>query len=136
MSPCSETTGREYVVFNLDRRLTIAERVRVAGNSAARRKGLLGFDSFPAGMGLWIAPCEAIHTFGMKMPIDAIFIDRKFQVRKVRTYLAPSRVSICVWADSVLEVEAGTVARTRTVPGDRLKFEQIAGPGPSGCFGR
>lgn len=136
MSTCSETTEREYVVFNVDRKLTVAERVRVAGNSAARRKGLLGIDSLPAGAGLWIAPCEAIHTFGMKMPIDAIFIDRKFRVRKLRPYLAPSRVSICISADSVLELAAGTVARTRTVLGDRLRFDQVAGLGASDCFRR
>ena len=136
MSTCSETTEREYVVFNLDRRLTVAERVRVAGRSAARRKGLLGIDSLAAGAGLWIAPCEAIHTFGMKMPIDAIFIDRKFRVRKMRPCLAPYRISICISADSVLELEAGTVARTRTVVGDRLRFQQIAGTGLSACLGR
>lgn len=136
MPTYSETTEREYVVFNLDRRLTVADRVRVAGSSAARRKGLLGIDDLAAGSGLWIAPCEAIHTFGMKMPIDAIFIDRKFQVRKLRPYLAPSRISICISADSVLELEAGTVARTRTVLGDRLRFEQIGGPGLSDSLGR
>lgn len=123
MAPCSETE-REYVVYNLDRQTTVAERVRLAGSSAARRKGLLGLDRLASGAGLWIAPCEAIHTFGMRMPIDAIFIDRQFRVRKLRANLAPSRISICFCAESVLELEAGTVARTRTMAGDRLRFEE------------
>jgi uncharacterized membrane protein (UPF0127 family) len=117
----------EYVVFNLDRKATLAERVRLAGSSAARRKGLLGVDGLSPSAGLWIAPCEAIHTFGMKMPIDAVFLDRQCQVRKVRPNLAPSRISLCLRADSVLELQAGTVARTGPSVGDRLRFEPAAG---------
>jgi uncharacterized protein len=125
MHTCSDINEGEYVVFNLDRGLTVAERVCVAGDSARRRTGLLGIESLPSGAGLWIAPCEAIHTFGMKMAIDAIFLDRKFHVKKLRTYLPPRRISLCLSADSVLEVAAGTVARSNTVVGDRLTFEQV-----------
>lgn len=136
MTTYSEGTEREYVVFNLDRGMKVAERVRLAATSSARRKGLLGIGKLSAGAGLWIAPCEAIHTFGMQMPIDAIFIDRKYQVRKLRPYLAPSRISICLAADSVLELEAGTVARTRTLPGDQFRFEEVGRSRLSDSFGR
>jgi uncharacterized protein len=99
----------------------------LAGTSALRRKGLLGIDRLPHSTGLWIAPCEAIHTFGMKMPIDALFLDRYFQVRKLRPNMAPSRISVCMRADSVLELQAGTVARTGTALGDRLRFQLLVG---------
>ena len=123
MESCQETTPREYVVVNIDRGSTVAERVCVAGSSSARRKGLLGIEHLSKGAGLWIAPCEAIHTFGMKMAIDAIFLDRHFHVRKLRSHLPPSRISLCISAASVLEVEAGTAARSGTAVGDRLSFE-------------
>ncbi len=135
MATCSDGKEREYVVFNIDRGVRVAERVRLAGNSAARRKGLLQTDGLPEGAGLWIAPCEAIHTFGMQMPIDAIFIDGKLRVRKLRAHLKPYRVCICLSADSVLELAAGTVAQTRTVAGDRLRFEEVHGSrGGSGVW--
>lgn len=126
MATCSEIKEREYLVINLDRKTTVAERVQVAGHSAARRKGLRGRDGLEAGAGLWIAPCEAIHTFGMRMPIDAIFLDRKYQVKKLRANLAPGRIFFCLAAESVLELEAGTLERTWTVMGDRLRFEELS----------
>jgi uncharacterized membrane protein (UPF0127 family) len=121
------TNNHEYVVFNLDRGLHLAHRVSLAATSAARRKGLLGIESLPSGAGLWIFPCEAIHTFGMRMAIDAIFLDRGFCVTKLRPSLPPWRVAICLSADSVLELQAGTVAYTHTVVGDRLSFAHVAG---------
>lgn len=121
----AQTIEREYVVFNLSRNSTLAERVRLAGASAARRRGLLGMDRLPPSAGLWIAPCEAIHTFGMKMPIDAIFLDQTLQVRKLRPNLSPARISLCMRAHSVLELHVGTVARTGTSVGDRLRFEPV-----------
>jgi uncharacterized membrane protein (UPF0127 family) len=132
----TQITEREYVVFNLDRRATVAERVRLAGTSAARRKGLLGLEGLSSTAGLWLAPCEAIHTFGMRMPIDAIFLDRQLQVRKVRPNLAPFRISVCMRADSVLELQAGTVARTGTSVGDRLHFEPVPVTAPLTAGGR
>jgi uncharacterized membrane protein (UPF0127 family) len=123
METCQNRTSREYVVVNIDRGLSLAHRVRVAGNSSARRQGLLGIDQLPEEAGLWIAPCEAIHTFGMKMPIDVIFLDQHLQVKKLRPHLPPRRISLCVSAASVLELGAGSAARTGTVIGDRLKFQ-------------
>ena len=118
-----ETKAREYVVRNVTLGSTVAEHVYVAGTSSARRKGLLGVERLAGGVGLWIAPCEAIHTFGMRMPIDAVFLDRGFFIRKVRAHLPPKRISACLLATSVLELEAGTVARTGSSVGHRLNFE-------------
>ena len=55
----------------------LADSADVAASSTARRKGLLGRHTLAAGEGLWIAPCESIHTCGMKFPIDVIYLDRK-----------------------------------------------------------
>lgn len=125
METCRQTTPREYIVVNVDRKAILAHRVSIAATSSARRKGLLGIECIPEGAGLWIAPCEAIHTFGMKVPIDAIFLDRGLQVKKLRMDLSPARISLCLSADSVLELEAGTAARTGTAVGDRLRFEPV-----------
>ncbi|HZQ52807.1 MAG TPA: DUF192 domain-containing protein [Bryobacteraceae bacterium] len=118
--------AREYTVLNQDRGSAVAKRVRIAGTSRARRDGLLNVSELDAEAGLWIAPCEAVHTFGMRMPIDVLFLDREFRVRKVRYALKPRRLAVCLRADSVLELAAGAVARSATSLGDRLKFSVIA----------
>lgn len=121
-------TAQSYTILNLQRGSTLATRISLAGTSAARRKGLLGTGSLGPGSGLWIAPCEAIHTFGMKMSIDAIFLDREHRVTKLKADLRPSRVSICLSACSVLELEVGTILRTGTQVGDCLLFQTASQP--------
>jgi hypothetical protein len=98
----------------------------MADTSAKRRTGLLKHTSLPEGEGLWIAPCEAVHTFGMKFPIDVIYLNRKKKVVKIRPDMKRSRLSACLRAHSVLELPAGMAAQTNTAVGDQLSFERAA----------
>jgi uncharacterized membrane protein (UPF0127 family) len=109
-------------VLNLTRDTILATRLDAARTSATRRKGLLGRDSLLYGEGLWIAPCESVHTFFMRFAIDLVYLDRKQQVRKVRSEVGPWRMSACWSAHSVLELPAGTIVATRTERGDSLEF--------------
>jgi uncharacterized membrane protein (UPF0127 family) len=109
-------------VSNLTRQAVLADCVEVADHGATRRKGLLGRSGLPAGEGLWIVPCESVHTFGMKFPIDLVYLDRNKKVKKVRSAVPPWRLSACLSAHSVLELASGTIHTTQTRPGDRLEF--------------
>ena len=73
---------------------------------------------------MWIVPCEGIHTFGMKFPIDVLFLDRDLKVLKLCRALRAGRISLCLRAFSVLELPAGTGAGTRTAVGDQLSMEE------------
>ena len=110
-----------YMIHNVTRGLTLATHVALAGTSKARRRGLLDAESLDTGSGLWIIPCEAIHTFGMKVRLDVVFLDKHLQVRKISSDLGPWRMSVCLRAHSVLELPAGAVARSGTKLGDRLE---------------
>lgn len=114
-------------ISNLTRNSVLAERAEVADRGATRRKGLLGREGLAVGEGMWILPCESVHTFGMKFAIDLVYIDRKQRVRKVRSAVQPWRMSACLTAHSVIELAAGTVVATRTSRGDVLEFSN---PGP------
>jgi hypothetical protein len=116
------TPDSRLKIWNLTRETVLAHSVEVADHGAARRKGLLGRDGLPAGEGIWIVPCESVHTFAMRFPIDLIYLDRHKKVKKVRTGVAPWRMSACLSAHSVLEFASGTVEPTGTRPGDQLEF--------------
>ncbi|HEY7307210.1 MAG TPA: DUF192 domain-containing protein [Bryobacteraceae bacterium] len=109
-------------VRNETRNTVLAASADVASTGATRRKGLLGRDGLASGQGMWIVPCESVHTCGMRFPIDVIYLDRKKRVRKVRRDMGPCRISMCLLAHSVLELPAGTIDQTQTQRGDQLEF--------------
>ena len=111
-------------VRNITSEAILAETADIADTSAKRRTGLLRHQSLPAGSGLWIVPCEAVHTFGMKFAIDVVYLNKRRKVLKIRHNMVPRRISGCLRAHSVLELPAGTAESTETKPGDMLDFER------------
>ena len=111
---------------NQTRNTVLANAAEVADTSAKRRIGLLKHERLDPGEGLWITPCESVHTFFMKFPIDLVYLDRHLKVRKVRSRVRPWRLSSCLLAHSVLELPAGTVKQSGTQAGDELTFDEMA----------
>lgn len=109
-------------IANLTRRSVLAHSAEVADRGATRRKGLLGRDHLPHGEGLWIVPCESVHTIGMQFPIDLVYLNRALEVVKVSNSVPAWRLSACLRAHSVIELPSGTVRATQTTPGDQLEF--------------
>jgi uncharacterized membrane protein (UPF0127 family) len=116
----------KVLVRNHTRNTVLGQAVELADTSAKRRTGLLNHERLEPGHGLWIVPCESVHTFFMKFAIDLVYVDRKHTVRKVRSAVPPWRLSACLSAHSILELPAGTAQRTGTQPGDELVFEKLA----------
>lgn len=114
--------GQKIVVWNQTRTTILADAAEIAATSAKRRKGLLTRAYLLDGEGLWIVPCEAIHSFGMNFPIDVVYLDRERRVKKVRIEMKPGRLSVCLLAHSVLELPIGTIGRTNTQLGDQLEL--------------
>ncbi len=110
---------------NQTRQTVLAQSADVADTSAKRRTGLLKHERLEAGEGLWIVPCESVHTFFMKFPIDLVYLDKKRKVRKVRHAVPPWRLSACLTAHSILELPAGTVAESGTSVGDELAIDNL-----------
>ncbi len=117
--------GACFQVINRTRGTVLATRLEVADSAPKRTKGLLGRDGLGSGEGLWIVPCESVHTFFMRFAIDLVYLDKKNKVKKVRSAVRPWRVSACLSAHSVLELPAGTIRDTLTVPGDTLEFATV-----------
>src|SRR5690349_20872528 len=72
--------------------------------------GLLGRSQLPADSGLWIEPCNSIHTWGMKFAIDVLFLDASGTVLRTVPNVRPWRVCWPVRrARAVLEIPAGAI---------------------------
>jgi uncharacterized protein len=115
----------KVLVRNHTRGTILGEAVEIADTSEKRRVGLLKHVRLEPGSGLWIVPCESVHTFFMKFPIDLVYLDKQRRVRKVRHAVPAWRLSACLTAHSILELPAGTVEKSGTMPGDELSLEKL-----------
>jgi len=94
--------------------------IRRADTFRARAKGLLGVPHLDDVQALWLAPCRAVHTFGMRFAIDVVFLDARGKVLRIVPNLPPYRLAVCLRAASVLELAAGTMRR----PSARARIER------------
>ena len=112
------------IATNLTKSVRLTESARVADNVLTRLVGLLRDRQLAQGDGLWIIPCNSIHSIGMKFDFDAVFLDKELRVVHLMHAMKPWRVSKTVFsAHSVLEIPAGVIAQTGTEMGDQ--FEMI-----------
>jgi hypothetical protein len=114
---------RTVKIVNKTRGTVIAEKASVADTAGTRRRGLLGSRELPNGEGLLILPCRQVHTFGMKYPIDLVFISRSFGVRHCVRGLRPWRLSpFIISSGAVLELPEGRIEESLTEIGDLLQL--------------
>ena len=112
-------------VLNLTRNTVLATCMEVADSGPKRNKGLLGREGLSSGEGLWIIPCEAVHTFWMRFSIDLVYLARKKRIKKLSRQVPPWRLSACLTAHSVLELPPGTIRNTATERGDALQISDV-----------
>ena len=116
---------REVFVYNKSKETFLSFRVRVADSVLSRLVGLLGRKSLKPDGGVWIVPANSIHTVGMLFSFDLVMIDKDFRVVNIKEMVRPFRV---VWpklrAESVLELPAHTIYRSRTEVGDQLVIDR------------
>jgi hypothetical protein len=68
--------------------------------------GLIGRRPLHSHVGLWLQPCNAVHTFGMRFALTVVFLDRSDRCLKGVWQLSPNRVVACFGASSVVEFAA------------------------------
>jgi uncharacterized membrane protein (UPF0127 family) len=114
--------------INVTRDVRLTEYAHVADGLLTRLVGLLRHKTLEPGDGLWIVPCNSIHSIWMQFDFDAIFLDKNLRVVHLVHEMKPTRISKIVFAaHSVLELPAGLIGRTGTQVGDQ--FEMRLGQG-------
>ncbi|HEU4979770.1 MAG TPA: DUF192 domain-containing protein [Solirubrobacterales bacterium] len=82
----------------------LGRAVPVATTRRSRLLGLALLRRERAGEGLLIPGCRSVHTFGMRFPLDLLFLDERSRVIELRRELPPRRIARCSAAAAVLEL--------------------------------
>ncbi len=98
--------------------------LEVADSFRARSRGLLGRDGVEGA--LLLRPAKAVHTIGMRFPIDVAYLDREGVVLRAVTMRCWRMGRPVLRAAAVIEAEGGTFAHWGLVPGDRLEVRDAA----------
>ncbi|MBD0422922.1 DUF192 domain-containing protein [Streptomyces sp. TRM S81-3] len=104
--------------------------LEVAASYRTRTKGLLGRDHVDGA--LLLSPANSVHTFGMRIPIDVAYLDRRLTVIAVRT-MRPGRLGLPRFRSRhVVEAEAGAMAGWGLRVGTRVEVVEGRPSGSSG----
>jgi uncharacterized protein len=129
-------TGAGPVALRTGDGRLVAGRVAQGLGFRARFMGLMGRPSLAPDEGLYL-PDSSIHMCFMRFPIDALFVSGpdaggRRRAVAVRPDLPPWRGLVLPvrGARGVIELPAGTIARTGVQEGDVVWFD-AAGAGPS-----
>ncbi|MFH0763259.1 MAG: DUF192 domain-containing protein [Candidatus Omnitrophota bacterium] len=112
-------------IINQTKNITLAQDAMLAGALFQRMRGLLGRKEFKQGEGIILKPCNSIHTFFMRFPIDVLFVDKNNKIVKTIANFVPFRISNIYFRVSfTIELPAGTIEKTLTSPGDILTLSK------------
>jgi uncharacterized membrane protein (UPF0127 family) len=111
--------------INATRGVRLTESARVADTFLTRLVGLLRDKTLERGDGLWIVPCNSIHSIGMRFVFDAVFLDKNLRVVHLVREMKPWRISkMILSAHSILELPAGLISQTATELGDQFEMRR------------
>lgn len=88
-----------------------------------RLGGLLVLAPLQSNEGLWISPCNSVHTFGMKYVLDLVYVDKHDKVCGLVNSVKPWRVSLCLKAKAVIEMTAGSLQSLDLKCGDSCSWQ-------------
>jgi uncharacterized membrane protein (UPF0127 family) len=95
--------------------------LEVAESARARMRGLLGRDGIEGA--ILLRPARAVHTLGMRFPIDVAFLDEDLCVVRVVSLHAWRMSRPVLRSRAVLEAERGAFRSWELRPGDQLEIK-------------
>ncbi len=100
-------------------------KIVLADTFLSRLKGLMFLKKMDGFDGMLLSPCNSIHTFFMKFPIDVYFLDKNYQVIKIYENLGPWRITpIKIRSHFVLETKVNLLNQKIRI-GDRVNIKCI-----------
>lgn len=116
-----EMPTQRVCVFNRTRESFMSLDTRVADTHLSRLRGLIGRSRLGPDEGLWLIPCQGIHTIGLFFPIDVVYLGLGGEVVHLVENVSPFRLTpIRRNAHSVLELPVRTIHESQTQIGDQI----------------
>jgi uncharacterized protein len=117
----ARSESKRFCVYNQTRECFLSLGVTVANTTLARLRGLIGRFNLRSDEGIWVVPSSGIHTIGVMVPLDLIYLDHSYRVIHTLEHfptfhIAPIRAD----SDSVLELPTHTIYSSQTQMGDQL----------------
>jgi len=95
-------------------------KVKPACSFGSKLRGLMFYRKMPSIDGLLLYPCRMVHLFGMRFPLDLIYLSREKIVIYFETKYPNELGRFTKDAYYVLETEAGTARSKNIRAGDRF----------------
>lgn len=112
---------RKYCVYNQTRECFLSLGVTAADTTFARLRGLIGRLSLKSDEGIWVVPSSGIHTLGVLVPLDLIYLDENHRVIHLVEHFPTFRIApLRVQSESVLEMATHSIYSSQTQVGDQL----------------
>ena len=105
----------------------VSDKVIRADSFWLRLVGLIPREKLKEGEGLWLNPCNQVHTFFMRFPLSVWILDEQDRVCSIYDYLQPWRISPYYRKGyNAIEFPAGWGERTKVQIEDFLIWRKRA----------
>jgi uncharacterized protein len=106
-----------------EKAINIPYQISLADTFLKRFKGLMLRKTPINNEGLWIVPCNSVHMFFMRFPIDVVLLNEQLEVVGLYYTLQPWRITKPIKeAHSTLELPAGSAKKLGICIGSKIKF--------------
>ncbi|MCL1037384.1 DUF192 domain-containing protein [Shewanella submarina] len=89
-----------------------------------RLRGLIGHEELTLEEGFLLPNCKAIHMFGMRRPLDIVFLDAQFKILHIVNQLPPGRFAFCGKSQHTLELKSGAANKLKLAPGQQFTIKE------------
>jgi hypothetical protein len=111
-------------VQNKTRGTVVAKHLLTLNSNCYSTLRLLNRRGIPRNCALWIVPCRAIYTVGMKRPVDIAFLNPRGRVvRLFRNFPPDCLADSSSRAVSAVELAADSLQKSETAVGDTFELD-------------
>jgi hypothetical protein len=104
----------------------VCPEIKLATSILQRFFGLMGKPALPTGQGLWLEPCDSIHSCFMRFCFDAIFLSKEGEIVHLIQGMRPWRMSpILFKSNVVVELPQGSIEQAGLKIGDKLSLKKL-----------